>query len=83
MSNRHPDMPKDTPDYLFDAWAGCVLWAAGEPDIIAAFEASSGLRTTAKIPVGVLNATDRTYAKAFIEWVNTHLWGPMDAPEPH
>jgi hypothetical protein len=75
--------PADTPDYMIPAWLGCIAWALGDPDIMAAFRAETGNQWT---PPG--NAIDRmvddatgageAFVRQFVGWVNEKVWGPMD-----
>lgn len=44
MTDRPSLMPADTPDYMAPAWASCMQWAIGEPDILAAYRAETGDR---------------------------------------
>jgi hypothetical protein len=79
-------MPADTPEYMFDAWIGCMLWAIGEQDIRERFEVDTGFRW-----VPPRNALDQMvddatgfkqqYLEAFIRWANVYIWGPIEGVE--
>lgn len=83
MSERPELMPADTPDYMAPAWGACMSWALGNAAIRAEFEADTGRKWVAP-----KNAIDRAidkatghgddYVRAFIEWANVNVWGPMD-----
>lgn len=79
---RHPEMPADTPDYLQDAWIGCLVWAADQPEILATFEAETGLSGTPQDGTHPLTDADRKYARAFVAWVNANIWGPIGTAGP-
>jgi hypothetical protein len=80
---RHRLMPSDTPDYMEGAWIGCVLHAAGDPGLLAQFHADTGDRWTApksglEAAIDAATGADKEIADAFIAWVNSALWGPID-----
>jgi hypothetical protein len=76
-------MPADTPIEMLPAWLGCIHWAIGEPGILKAFKADTGLVWR---PAGnaidqmIDDATGATagFLRAFIQWVNVNVWGPME-----
>ena len=86
MSERPELMPADTPDYMAPAWAACMSWALGDPVVRSEFEAATGMRWTPP-----KNAIDRAidaatghgdaYVRAFIQWANVNVWGPLDDTE--
>ena len=73
--------PSDTPEHAEGAWVSCLLWAAGEQEIVNTFYKDTGLRLTAP-----RNALDRMIddatkahervAEAFVKWFNVNVWGP-------
>jgi hypothetical protein len=80
-------MPADTPDYMAQAWIDCLMWALGEPEIVAAFCAATGNQwTPARHPLEMMidaaTGADAEFIRAFILWANVEVWGPMDGPEP-
>ncbi len=82
MNERPSMMPADTPDYMAPAWASCMSWALVNPDVQAAFEQDSGMRyvpARSGLDAIIDDATGFTdsYVKAFVEWVNVNVWGPM------
>ena len=79
---RPPLMPTDTPDYMADAWVGCMSWAITADDSLAAFRAETGNNWTpgkAGIEAMVDKATGAD--RAFIAWANVNVWGNMDGEE--
>ena len=71
-----------TDPLMFQAWADCLHWAIGEPDIVRRFEKETGLRWTP--PSSFLdNAINdavgaaSVYMKAFAPWFNTNVWGEL------
>lgn len=76
-------MPKDTPDYMTDAWLGFVLFAAGEEQICEQFKKDTGIAfkaATNPLDQIIDQATghDELLLKEFVLWLNKTLWGPMD-----
>lgn len=81
----HLPMPADTPEYMRPAWIGCLHWALGNDEIIAAFRAETGNRWTpgrTGIDRMIDEATgaDRKFFEDFVAWFNCSIWGPMDDP---
>lgn len=77
-------MPKDTPDYMGGAWLGCIAWAIGNPAIVAAFRAETGMNwTPGTTPLDRMideaTGVDRKFITAFVEWVNVNIWGEFAA----
>lgn len=77
--------PADTPDYMAPAWLGCIGFAARDAGICATFEAETGKRWTPPrngmdAMIDAATGADWAYVKAFIEWVNVNVWGPIDGP---
>jgi hypothetical protein len=76
-------LPPDTPQHMAPAWASCMSWAMGRPEIRAAFERDSGMRWIAPanaIERAIDDATGHAegYVRAFIAWANINVWGPID-----
>lgn len=69
MTKRHPLMPSDTPDYMADAWVGCIHYASGTPEITDKFCRDTGR--------AIWLPQDQSCADAFIRWANAHIWGPI------
>lgn len=70
------------------AWAGLVCFAAGEPEMRAAFTKETGhdlacLANLSPLERMIDKATDhdRAVLAAFADWVTERLWGPIE-PEP-
>lgn len=79
-------MPADTPDYMIEAWLGCIHWAISEPDILAAFRADTGNNWSPGLTpidrmIDEATGADNHFIEAFIRWVNENLWGPIDGEE--
>jgi hypothetical protein len=74
--------PVDTPEYLWPAYFSALRVAIEEPVIIKAFSAETGYMWSApKSPMDAMidEATGYAegYIKAFVEWFNINVWGPM------
>jgi hypothetical protein len=67
------------------AWSDFIRWAAQEPEVIARFEAETGLRFP-KPPKGAFEAAiDKACkveipAEEFTKWATINLWGIDEAP---
>lgn len=77
-------MTKD--DLMMIAWRDFCVWAAQEPDAVAAFNAETG-RSFQAPPKNVLErmidrATGKIEddARAFVDWVTDSQWGIESAP---
>lgn len=76
-------MPEDTPAYMAPAWLGCIHWAVGNDEIMAAFRAETG---NAWVPasdglgrlIDEATGADVAFFTAFVQWVNVNVWGPID-----
>lgn len=72
--------PADSPAYMVDAWAGCLSWASGEPEILRQFSADTGV-TVARDPLSLMidrqTGYDAQIARRFVEWFNANVWGPV------
>lgn len=84
---RHPLMPEDTPDYMLPAWLGCMHWAIGNPEVVDAFRAETGMsyqppRTGLDAAIDKATGADTAFVEAFILWANIAIWGAMAGPEP-
>lgn len=78
-------MPADTPAYMLPAWLGCIHWAIGEPDVLRAFVAETGMRyVPARSPldcaIDQASGYSEDFLRRFIEWANVSVWGPMGGP---
>lgn len=79
--------PADTPEYMTGAWFGCISWALGQPEIVAAFRAETGNNWQPASDVfgqmiDKATGVDRAFLRDFIQWVNVNLWGPIgSAPD--
>lgn len=76
-------MPADTPEYMAPAWLGCIHFALGEPEIVAAFRAATGNlwkpgRNGLDKAIDEATGADWEFIKAFVIWANANVWGPMD-----
>lgn len=79
---RPPLMPADTPDYMAPAWIGCIHWAIGDADILAAFRAETGntwtpARNGLDMMIDQATVVDRKFIEQFIQWVNINIWGSI------
>lgn len=67
-------------DYLWPAWFGCLHWAVGDPDVVAAFRADTGEQwTPGRSPLAQMIDTatgaDKAFFVAFAQWMNANIWG--------
>ena len=79
--------PPDIPKYAWPAWADCLHWALGRPDILAAFKAETKMSYKApQSPIETMidDATgySRPFLEAFIPWFNANVWGAWSATGP-
>ena len=86
MSKLSDLRPLDMPEYMTPAWLGCIEWAIKRPGIVAQFRAeTSNAWMPGVSPVDRLidKSTDAEweFIKAFVEWANVNIWGPIDGPE--
>lgn len=69
-------MPADTPDFMADAWASCLVWAIGKDECFAMYcterELDLDLEVTA-IAVKVKSVS--ALGDDFILWFNERIWG--------
>lgn len=78
--------PKNTPEYMMPAWLGCLSWALGNPEILAAFRAETGRKWTPGMTpldrmIDESTGVDREFIEAFVVWVNENIWGdPTETP---
>lgn len=82
MTDRHPLLPADTPDYLESAWASCIAWALSDPSVLAAFRRDTGNnwqpgRTPLERQIDEACGAPKAFVEAFTQWANTHVWGPI------
>jgi hypothetical protein len=79
--------PDTTPNYMIDAWLGCISWAVSRKEITDLFYKETGLPPLA--PLGTFASKideacgiHESTLKAFIKWVNINYWGNVtDEPE--
>jgi hypothetical protein len=75
--------PSDVPECMWPMWVGCLRWAIGNSEILAAFTADTGL--TYSPPKSGLDAMideasgfNEKLVKSFVEWFNKNVWGPWE-----
>lgn len=73
-TTRPAAMPADTPDYMAQAWYGCMSWAIDNDEIRSAFEAETGHHYAA--PQNGFEH-ESAYVEAFVKWANVNVWGSM------
>ena len=75
--------PAATPAYMTPAWLGCISWALGEKEIIAAYREDTGDQfTVGRTPIERLvdkaTGCDLAFLESFIRWANVqNVWGPL------
>lgn len=77
LSNFAPTDP-----LMFQAWADCLHWAIGAPDIVSRFEEETGHEWTPpsspiETAIDEAVAAASTYMKAFVPWFNANVWGEL------
>jgi len=79
-------MPSGPHAYLIPAWLGCLRWALGNDEIMAAFRAETGNtwtpgRSGLEVAIDRATGAEATFFRAFAKWVNENLWGDPDGEE--
>jgi hypothetical protein len=81
--------PPDLPRYAWPAWLGCLHWALGSPEILAAFTAETGIRYHPPRTAleGLIDEVagydpDAEFLRAFLPWMNANVWGAWDSGGP-
>lgn len=77
MSVLETYMPKD---HTWQAWADCLHWAIGEPEILKAFREETGNNwqpgtTPIEMMIDEAIGADRAFIEAFLSWFNENIWG--------
>lgn len=77
------EAPSDVPECMWVMYFCCLQWAIGEPDILAAFTADTGLsysRPKCGLDAMIDEATglQEKIVKSFVAWFNTNVWGPWE-----
>jgi hypothetical protein len=80
--------PADTPEYAYPAWASCLEWAIGKPEIVKAFEEDTGIRSPRprnNLDRMIDEATGydpeqayQRFAEEFVKWFNVAIWGDFN-----
>lgn len=84
---RPSHMPADTPDEMAPAWASCLVWSAGEPEILAQFRKETGTQwspgtTVLEQMIDESTGAAQGWLLAYVERFNANVWGPMDGTGP-
>lgn len=82
--------PADTPEYMYDAYFSCLVWALQFEPIHKEFANDTGINIP-KPRTPFEQAIDKAcghnpyeeFVKAFTPWFNTWVWGKMDGTEPN
>lgn len=74
------ELPHDVPEYMAPAWFDCLMWAVGEPEIVAAFTQQTGVPAPSCGGgiVGMIDKAcglDEVFAHKFAEWFHQNVWG--------
>lgn len=75
--------PADVPEEMRDMYFGCLMWAAGDPNVLAAFVRDTGYRPPqSAIARAIDKATgaDDALGREFVEWFNANVWGAWSGP---
>lgn len=75
-----PYLPQER--FLIPAWLGCFRWALQDPDILAAFQAATGMhwqpgRTPIARMIDDATGMEQAFMVAFAAWMNATLWGEV------
>lgn len=70
--------PNDFPMRI--AWVSCLRWAIGEPEILDAFTADTGITYSApknaiEKMIDEASGHGEKVIESFIEWFNVNVWG--------
>ncbi|MBS0343805.1 MAG: hypothetical protein JSS56_25145 [Proteobacteria bacterium] len=68
------------------AWLGCIHYALGNNEMLAAFRAETGNnwtpgRTGFDRMIDEATGAERAFLEQFIRWANVAVWGPLDGEE--
>lgn len=77
--------PEDTPEYMWDAYFSCFLWAIQFGPIQQEFLKDTGL-SIPKPPTPIEEMVDKAcerepyleFVRAFVPWFNQWVWGAID-----
>lgn len=90
MTDNHFDVQSLMPDNVLPLmeglWLGCMEWAIGDADTVAAFREATGNRwepgkTALEQMIDNASGADRALITAFIQWANVNVWGTDDPTE--
>lgn len=74
-------MPASTPDFMAEAWIGCIRWAMGRRELWDAFFGERpDLRELVDTRPAPGSADGDRLAQEYIEWVNRNVWGECPVP---
>lgn len=69
-------------ELMFDAFIGCVIWAAQEPEIVKRFQSDTGTnlgaffsRSPIEKMVDKATGFQRDIFIKWCDWVTVHIWG--------
>lgn len=69
-------------DYMFDAWFGCVIWAANDKNCQCAFKEKTTYDITSligrngiEIAIDKVSGYEKSIVIAFCDWVTENIWG--------
>ncbi len=77
------EAPADVPECMWPMYFSCLQWAIGEPEVMAAFKADTGLSYSAPRcgldrMIDEATGLQENIVKSFVEWFNKNVWGPME-----
>lgn len=82
-------MPFNLLDHIPDCpvmgymWVGCLKWAVSEPDIVARFQAETGVtigRTPLDRMIDAASGNDAAVVEKFVVWFGVNVWGDENGP---
>ncbi len=69
---------------MFEAWLGCVIWAASQEEIHEAFTKQTGFtlkHLIQRAPIDKATGYEQQVLAAFCDYVTEHIWGQQDKPK--
>lgn len=80
-------LPEGTPEYMYEAYVGCLQWAMSKPETLAQFELETGFkappppRTVLDQMIDEATGVNAEWFAKFKTWHDAEIWGNPTAPE--
>ena len=74
--------PDSTPEYMYPAWASCLMWAIGHDGCLDQFRQDTGTSwvppaNAIEIAIDAATGHGEDVAESFVEWFNVNVWGEL------